>query len=162
MREQACAVPLACKPFATVPHQRPGNQRLAQSVRSGQQQAARRGIPGSQSQSKAPPALAVKHYGAQHLEAVSPQQHRRRTAAEQRRGSMQRAGAATALLLGLLCLAAAARAESGDLGGLRPPGFRPPSVFSSEWAGAGSGRRSRPAALACRGRPDATGCTFTT
>jgi hypothetical protein len=49
-----------------------------------------------------------------------------------------RAYVGAARLLMLLCLAAGVAADSGDLGGLRPPWFRPPSVFSESWAGASS------------------------
>jgi hypothetical protein len=40
-----------------------------------------------------------------------------------------------ALCAALLLLCGLAGAEEGDLGGLRPPWFRPPSVFDAAWAG---------------------------
>lgn len=54
---------------------------------------------------------------------------------------MRRGGAA--LLAAALLVAAASTAEAGDLGGLRPPGWAPPSVFEAAWS-EGAGADGRP------------------
>jgi hypothetical protein len=66
---------------------------------------------------------------------------------------MRGAAGLLCLSLALVCAAAPARADSEDLGGLYPPGFRPASVFEGAWAGAGSSGRTRPSSPSPHGRP---------
>lgn len=78
----------------------------------------------------------------------SPRATKPQPAARARSGSMRaRAVSRAALLVAGLCALGCAAGDPGDLGGLRPPGFRPPSIFSAEWAGgcrAGYGRPRGP------------------
>lgn len=83
--------------------------------------------------------LITQTYRHKYRRTPTHKKAKQQTAADRAATKMQRRRAALLaplpLLLALLSFCPC-HAEPGDLGGLRPPGFRPPSIFSAEWSGA--------------------------